>query len=122
MKKLVAIIGVLAVLFVGGIAFLATFDINRLGKEHLYVQIGEPHHLEETKLNSGEIDTRYWYELPAYDKDGKQTMTSFSAAKKLKVDGYLKLYTKKSGSVTSYDGVTWGEIPRQAQDKLKSAN
>lgn len=122
MKKLVAIIGVLAVLFVGGVVFLATVDIQRLGKDHLYVQIAEPSRVEETKLDSGQIDTRYWYELPAYDDAGKQTLATFSAARALKVDAYLKLYVNKSGNVTSYDEVTREEIPDKARSHMGPAN
>jgi len=52
MKKLVAIIGVLAVLFVGGVVFLATVDIQRLGKDHLYVQIAEPSRGDEARFRA----------------------------------------------------------------------
>ncbi|MEG7677119.1 DUF1093 domain-containing protein, partial [Listeria monocytogenes] len=67
MKK---IIGIVVILLIGSVVALATIDFNRFGKENVYVQVGEPSYIEEEKLDSGEIMTTYWYELPAYNENG----------------------------------------------------
>lgn len=85
----------------------------------MYVQISEPVEVEETKLDSGQIMQRYWYELPAFDEQGDMTPVEFSAAKELRTGAYLMLYVKNNDHVTSYDEVTWEDIPIGAQEELK---
>lgn len=118
MKKIVGIMFAIIVIFVLIVVALATIDINRFGKDNLYVQIGEHTDVEETGLDSGQIAKRYWYELPAFDDKGEMTMVEFSAAKELRVDAYLKFYVKNNNEVTSYDEVQWDDIPVKAQEKL----
>ncbi len=120
MKKIIGItISIAFILLVGFVVILATVDINRFGKEDVYVQVGDPAYTEEDKLDSGQIMTSYWYELPAYDDNGSVKDVEFSAQKELKQDAYLKLYIKKGNEVTSYDEVSWEEIPGAAQEKLE---
>lgn len=118
MKKVVGIITLLFIVLVGGIVALATVDINRFGKDNLYVQIGEYTEVEETRLDSGQIAKRYWYELPSYNEEGEMITVNFSAAKELRMDAYLMIYVKNGNEVTSYDEVQWEDIPIEAQVKL----
>lgn len=122
MKKLISVMAMIVVLLVGGVAACSSIvDINRLWKSNLYVQIAEPVSVEETRLDSGEVHERYWYEVPAYDEDGEQSLTSFSAIRELREGGYLMLYVKRDGGVTSYDEVQWEEIPQKAREQLQLA-
>lgn len=118
MKKASGIILAIFILLVGAIVVLATIDINRLGKDNMYVQISEPVEVEETKLDSGEIMQRYRYELASFNENGDMARLEFSSAKELRKDAYLMLYVKNGDEVTSYDEVTWNDIPIQAQEKL----
>lgn len=120
MKKIIGItIGIVSILLVAAVVILATVDFNRFGKENVYVQIGDPSYTDESQLDSGEIMTTYWYELPAYHEDGNVLNVEFSAQKELKQGTYLKLYVKQENEVTSYDEVSWEEIPEAAQEELE---
>ncbi|MBP2079701.1 YxeA family protein [Oceanobacillus polygoni] len=116
MKKL---IGITSILLVAAVVILATVDFNRLGKENVYVQVGDPSYTDEDRLDSGEIMTSYWYELPAYRENGSAVKVEFSAQKELRQDAYLKLYVKEGNEVTSYDEVSWEEVPEAAQEELE---
>lgn len=116
MKKIFII---LALLFLGVILLFISIDINRIGKDNVYVEIIDHTDIEETKLDSGEVITRYIYDQKAFDKDGKLVEVEFSASKKLG-KGYLKLYVKDGTVVTSYDEVKWDEIPGATQVAIKN--
>jgi len=116
MKKL---IGITFILLVAAVVILTTVDFNRFGKENVYVQVGDPSYTDEDKLDSGEIMTRYWYELPAYHENGDEMKVAFSAQKELSQGAYLKLYIKNENEVTSYDEVSWEEVPEAAQEELE---
>ncbi|MFA1822834.1 YxeA family protein [Virgibacillus oceani] len=120
MKKIIGItIGIISILLVAAVVILATVDFNRLGKENVYVQVGDPSYTNEHQLDSGEIMTSYWYELPAYRENGSTVKVEFSAQKELRQDAYLKLYVKQGNEVTSYDEVSWEEVPEAAQEELE---
>ena len=120
MKKIIGItIGIVSILLVAAVVILATVDFNRIGKENVYVQVGDPSYTDEYQLDSGQIMTTYWYELPAYHEDGNVLNVEFSAQKELKQGAYLKLYVKQENEVTSYDEVSWEEIPEAAQEELE---
>ncbi|WP_020620709.1 YxeA family protein [Paenibacillus daejeonensis] len=119
MKKRMAVIA-MCLLIVSIMS--ACIDINRMWKSNLYVQITEPVRVEETQVDSGEVHKRYWYEVPAYDEDGEQSLTSFSAIRELREGGYLMLYVKSDGGVTSYDEVQWEAIPQRAREQLQRAD
>ena len=120
MKKIIGItIGIVSILVVAAVVILATVDINRFGKDNVYVQVGDPSYTEEYKTDSGQIITTYWYESPAYDDNGGVVDVEFSAQKELRQDAYLKLYIKKGNEVTSYDEVSWEEIPNAAREGLE---
>ncbi|MBM7542808.1 YxeA family protein [Amphibacillus cookii] len=120
MKKVTGIIISVFILFISGVIILATVDFNRLGKDHLYVQVDEPMQIDETTLDSGQIVQTFWYESPAYDDEGETTNVEFSATRELREDAYLMLYVRNENEVTSYDEVDWGDIPSAAQEKLAS--
>lgn len=118
MKKVIGItVGV--ILLAASVVILATVDFNRLGKENVYVQVGDPTDIDEDKIDSGQIIKTYWYELPAYYEDGNVLNVEFFAQKELRQGAYLKLYIKKGSEVTSYDEVSWEEIPEAAQEELE---
>lgn len=119
MKKVAGIIVAIFILFVGGVVALATIDINRVGKDTIYVQISEPVEVEETRLDSGQIMQRYLYELPAFDEKGDMTIVQFSAARELREGAYLMLYVKNDDEVTSYDEVHLEEVPTAVQEQLE---
>ena len=96
-----------------------SIEINRFGKDNVYVEIIEHTDIEETKLDSGEIMTRYVYQQEAFDEEGKSIEVEFSANKKLR-NGYLMLYIKSENVVTSYDEVQWNEIPSKAQAAIEN--
>lgn len=116
MKKL---IGITSILVVAAVVILATVDFNRFGKENVYVQVGDPSYTDEDRLDSGEIMTSYWYELPAYHENGSAVKVEFSAQKELRQGAYLKLYVKEGNEVTSYDEVSWEEVPVAVQEELE---
>ena len=120
MKKIIGItIGIVSILLVAAVVILATVDFNSFGKENVYVQVGDPSYTDEYTIDSGQVITTYWYELPAYDEDGNVIEVEFSAQKELKQGAYLKLYVKQENEVTSYDEVSWEEIPVAAQEELE---
>lgn len=119
MKKVFLGIGALFILFVAGLVVLMTVDFNRLNKEAYYVHITTDGEVEEFKANNGEIWKSYWYEVPAYDKNGDEQTLKFSAQKNLRHDAYLKLYVKKETEVTSYDEVKFHELPTKVQELMK---
>lgn len=114
MKK--GIIGAIVLVIVA--LGLVNIDWNRLGKETLYVQIGEATDVEETTLDSGDVVRRYAYTMPALTKDGDPRPVTFTAAKELRSGAYLKLYVKDQDIVTSYDEIEVVDIPKSAREKL----
>lgn len=117
MKKIFII---LALLFLSVILLFASIDINRIGKDNVYVEVIDHADTEETKLDSGEVITRYIYKQKAFDKEGKPVELEFSTGKELRKGAYLKLYVKNGNVVTSYDGVQWNEVPGDAQAALRN--
>lgn len=97
---------------------LMNIDWNRLGKQALYVQVGEVTDVDETTLDSGEVVRRYVYTTRALTKDGDTQAVTFTAAKELRNGAYLKLYVKDDDEVTSYDEVAVEDIPAAAREQL----
>ncbi|GLY08828.1 YxeA family protein [Pseudobacillus badius] len=118
MKKIILSFIILAGFLIGGVVFLQTVNINRLGADNYFTQIkGEGKKLEE-KADTGEKFVRYEYELPAFDKNGKEKTVTFTSQKQLREQAYLKLYVKGSKGVTSYEEVKKEEMPEKAKEKL----
>lgn len=118
MKKIIALMISVVVLFVAAVVVLMTVDFNRVGKDNVYVQIDEPTSNEEDKLDTGEVMTTYWYEQPAYTEDGEEIEVEFSAQKELRQGAYLKLYMNKNNEVSSYDEVSEEELPAAVEEAL----
>ncbi|MEK4298574.1 YxeA family protein [Oceanobacillus sp. FSL W8-0428] len=118
MKKIVALVVGVVVLFVAAVVVLMTVDFNRAGKDNVYVQVGEPVSAEEDKLDTGEIMNTYWYEQPAYTENGEEIQVRFSAQKELRQGAYLMLYVNKDDEVSSYDEVKEEELPAAVKEAL----
>lgn len=72
MKKGIVASLALIVVIIG----LVNIDWQRIGKDHVYVQVGEVTEVEETTLDSGDVVRRYVYSTEALTKDGdSQTVT-----------------------------------------------
>jgi len=114
MKKVIIASLALIVAVIG----LVNIDWQRLGKDHVYVQVGEVTEVEETTLDSGDVVRRYVYSTDALTKDGETQAVTFTAAKELRSGAYLKLYVKNKDEVTSYDEVSVADVPEAAREKL----
>ena len=119
MKKIFIVLSMLMLGLLLLLLLFTSIEINRFGKDNVYVEIIEHTDIEETKLDSGEIMTRYVYQQEAFDEEGKSIEVEFSANKKLR-NGYLMLYIKSENVVTSYDEVQWNEIPSKAQAAIEN--
>lgn len=114
MKKGIILSLALIVVIIG----LVNIDWQRLGKDHVYVQVGDVTEVEETTLDSGDVIRRYVYSTEALTKEGDKQAVTFTAAKELRSGAYLKLYVKNKNEVTSYDEVTVADIPEAARNQL----
>ncbi|MER2190819.1 MAG: YxeA family protein [Solibacillus sp.] len=119
MKKLFITLGALVAILIAALVVFATVDFNRMGKDHVYVQITTDGEVETYTDNNGAVYKTYWYELPAYTADGEEQTVKFSAQKGLRQDAYLMLYMKNGNEVTSYDEVQFEELPAKVQEKLQ---
>lgn len=116
MKKAMYVL-ITVVLFIALVIGVMMFDWNRFNKSNVYVIVEEPSELIEDRLESGEIIERYGYRTVSVDEEGKEEEVEFEAHKVLREGAYLKLYLDKHRSVTSYDEVTWEELPKAVQEK-----
>ncbi|WP_274308794.1 YxeA family protein [Solibacillus daqui] len=119
MKKLFIAFGFVVALLVAGLVVLATMDFNRLGKDHVYVQITEDGVEDRSVATDGTVYMSYSYEQVAYDEDGKEVLVKFSASKNLRHEAYLMLYTKDGNEVTSYDEVQYDVLPAKVKAQFK---
>lgn len=120
MKKTTGVIGGIVIVFIVAVILLMNMDFNRLGKENAYVQLNKEPRVEEETLESGEVMKRYWYELSAYNKEGKAIAVEFSSSRALREDAYLMLYLDDSNEVTSYDEVKESDIPSEVIEKINA--
>ncbi|PKR82979.1 YxeA family protein [Heyndrickxia camelliae] len=118
MKKLIGAIAAIAVVLVGGLAILQKVNFNRLGADQYYTQIIDQGKMLEDKDDRGVKYVSYEYKLPAFDKDGRQKILTFTAQKQLRENAYLTLFVKDEKGVTSYQEVKKGDIPKKASEKL----
>lgn len=118
MKKLIIVVITIGVILFVGLFFLQNVNLNRIGADEYFTQIEGPGKKIEGTLDNGEKYTDYEYELPAYNKDGKEETVTFTAQKQLREKAYLDVYVKK-GIVRSYKEVKIDEIPEKAKEKLK---
>ncbi|WP_042470232.1 YxeA family protein [Bacillus ndiopicus] len=118
MKKVFIVLASLIAVVIAGLVIIATVDFNRLGKNYVYVQIAGDGEVEKYTASNGEVLEMYWYKQPAYKENGEAINVEFSATKNLRHDAYLKLYVKNGNEVTSYDEVTFDELPEKVKEKL----
>ena len=118
MKKIFIVLGVLISLAVIGLVAVATLDLNRFGKDHVYVQIVGDGEVEKEVAN-GVVYETYWYNEPAYTANGEQINVQFSAQKNLRHGAYLMLYMKNGNEVTSYDEIQFEELSKEVQKKMQ---
>lgn len=119
MKKVLTIIAVsLFVIFIGLLLLFQNYNLNRLGTDHYYVQIttGGKEIVEQV---GGDKYSRYFYELPAYDKNGNEKSLDFYSNQNLRNGAYLKMYYKDKKGVTSYEEVMESDVPEKALQKLQ---
>lgn len=117
-KVLTATIVLLFVILIGLILSLKNSNLNRLGTERYYLQITSDG-AEIVEQAGGEEYIRYFYQLPAYDKDGNERNVDFYSSKNLRNDAYLKIYYKNKKGVTSYEEVKQSEVPEKALQKIQ---
>lgn len=117
MKKLIGFI-VAIVIIVGGLVILQNVNFNRVGAEQYYTQITGEGTMLKDKDDNGKTYVSYEYKLPAFDKDGKAKILTFTAQKQLRKNAYLTLFEKADKGVTSYQEVKKGDIPKKANEKL----
>lgn len=126
MKKYIALIALIAALFIFALAsFGGEFDKNKIGKTKMYVHITENGVKKVEKSEDGESFSRYYYELKAYDKNGKEDSVVFSAGKNLKLDAFLRVYvatdsadSKGNKDIGAFEEVKASEIPQKAKEQL----
>ncbi|GAE94789.1 hypothetical protein JCM21714_3979 [Gracilibacillus boraciitolerans JCM 21714] len=116
MKKIVSILAIFMLVAV----LLTACNIQRIGKDNLYIEVIEPTETKEDSLDGGELITRYIYKQKAFDEEGESVDVEFSAGRELRQGAYLMLYLKSNDEVTSYDEVTWDDIPNAAQVELEN--
>lgn len=68
--------------------------------------------------NNNEFD--YHYDLPAVSAEGATETLGFDTSRELREGAYLRLETLALRGVSSWEEVTWDEIPAAAQEKLAS--
>lgn len=107
---LIAIVGGCALL---GLITLQNLNFNRLGAEAYYTKIEGAGARVNEDMPEGYI--RYEYNLPSFKGDGESAKLPFTAAKQLREGAYLKLFVKEGKGVTSYQEVSFDEIPEDAQ-------
>ncbi|KYG89234.1 YxeA family protein [Metasolibacillus sp. FSL H7-0170] len=118
MKKVFIALASLIIVVIAGLVVIATVDFNRLGKEAVYVQITGDGEVEKFTTASGEVMATYWYKQAAYKENGGVVEVEFSANKNLRHDAYLKLYVKSGKEVTSYDEISYDELPEKVKEKF----
>lgn len=69
------------------------------------------------KDDNGEVMESREYKLPAYDKEGKEKIITFTGIQQLREGAFLKL-TLKGESVKTYEEVQKEDIPKEAIEKM----
>ncbi|MEH6943255.1 YxeA family protein [Bacillus sp. JJ722] len=113
MKRFIALFSVLIIFT----SILAGCNFNRMGKSQYYIQITVDGTEQEVVADNGKKFKSFKYELPAFDKDGKEKMMEFTADKNLRKDAFLRVYYNDKKGVTSWEEVKKEDIPKKAQKK-----
>jgi len=113
MKKILVLLGLLIVIVVCLWMFFLSgvrqAPDNPAGKTIYYTMIASSGSLDANK--------RYDYEVIAYNERGKEKKLKFSASKELKEGAYIRLYYTVIRGVTSWQEVSFQELPDAVQEK-----
>ncbi|CAH1191425.1 MULTISPECIES: YxeA family protein [Paenibacillus] len=120
MKKGITAVAVVVIALVGFVVFIQNVNLNRIGAQQYYVQINQDGKRIEDKSDSGQKYVSYEYTQEGFDSKGKEKVLTFTAAKELRKDAYLRIYVK-GNDVSSYQEVQADELPEQAKQKLEGA-
>ncbi|MBE1442088.1 YxeA family protein [Paenibacillus sp. OAS669] len=110
----IIVVGIAAVLLM----LMQNGNMNRLGTESYYVQVNEGKKIEGN-TSTGEKYKTYEYTVQGYDKHGSVKTLTFTAAKELRKEAYLRLYVKTKG-VSSYQEVHLDDIPEKTRMLLSN--
>lgn len=117
MKKLLIGLGAFIIIAVGGYRLA---DHLIMGGESYYVQITTDGEKQVDRADGGQEIISYRYELPGFNKEGKEKIMDFNGSQErpLRKDAFLKVTWNKNKGVTSYEEVQAKDIPSAAQEKL----
>ncbi len=110
MKKIVAAVVTVLVVCAAGFAAWQGYRADAY-----YAQV-DADKLSSAGENNNGFD--YHYDLPAFSAKGEEKELGFDTSRELRDGAYLKLETLALRGVTSWEEVSWDEIPAAAQDKL----
>lgn len=117
MKKL--LIGLGAFIIIAFVGYRLA-DHLIMGGESYYVQITTDGEKQVDHADGGQEIISYRYELPGFNKEGKEKTMDFNGFQErpLRKDAFLKVTWNKNKGVTSYEEVQAKDIPSAAQEKL----
>ncbi|MGY3777295.1 YxeA family protein [Isobaculum melis] len=115
MKKIGWLIAIV-VIVVGGY-----FTYKMLTEDDYYTKITIVGEKEIKTTDRGEKIVDYLYELPGFNKDGKEKKLSFYGNKEvpLREEAYLKLKVNGGKGVVSWEEVPKNEVPEKALKELE---
>jgi uncharacterized protein (TIGR01655 family) len=114
MKKLIPIL--MAILIVPMVLTGCNDRYNPFASKTYYYVIIKGEGTSQKDDNGKVMESRE-YELPAYDKEGKEKVITFTGMQQLREGAFLKL-TLKGESVKTYEEVQKEDIPKAAAEKL----
>lgn len=117
MKKLLIGLGAFIIIVFGGYRLA---DHLIMGGESYYVQITTDGEKQVDRADGGQEIISYRYELPGFNKEGKEKTMDFNGFQErpLRKDAFLKVTWNKNKGVTSYEEIQAKDIPSAAQEKL----
>lgn len=117
-KGLWWLIGIIVVLVgIGG----ALYGIQNYGRSY-YAQVGNVGHIYLQKKDDGTVMGKsYTYNMTGYDKNGSAKKLSVNSmiGVKFTKGHYVKVLWSPAKGVKSYERVSWSQVPKAAQVKLK---
>ena len=117
MKRGLKVLAVVAVIALAAVAVRWGYEKVFVTADVWYVQVDNGKLTVADENNNG-FD--YHYELPAVSATGATETLGFDTSRELREGAYLCLETLALRGVSSWEEVTWDEIPIAAQDVLAS--
>ena len=117
MKRGLKVLAVVAVIALAAVAVRWGYEKVFVIADVWYVQVDNGKLTVADENNNG-FD--YHYELPAVSATGATETLGFDTSRELREGAYLRLETLALRGVSSWEEVTWDEIPAAAQDVLAS--